>query len=95
MTKIVKYGSEVNQKFLNGMSKMAEIVGSTMGARGRTVALNEYGSIHLTKDGITVAKAFDLKDPIENMGAKLVREASDKTNSECGDGRRFRGILGR
>lgn len=86
MTKIVKYGSEVNQKFLNGMSKMAEIVGSTMGARGRTVALNEYGSIHLTKDGITVAKAFDLKDPIENMGAKLVREASDKTNSECGDG---------
>lgn len=86
MTKIVKYGNDVNQKLLVGISKMAEIVGSTMGARGRTVALNEYGSVHLTKDGISVARSLELKDPIENMGANLVREASAKTNMECGDG---------
>jgi len=82
----VNYGDEVSQKFLSGISKLSKVVGSTLGARGRNVAINKRGRVHCTKDGITVAEAFSLKDEIENMGATLVREASSKTNSECGDG---------
>lgn len=86
MTKVVNYGNDVNQKFLSGVTKLSDVVGSTLGARGRNVAINDRGRVHCTKDGITVARAFELKDPVENMGAILVREASAKTNSECGDG---------
>lgn len=86
MTKVVNYGNDVNQKFLAGVTKLSEVVGSTLGARGRNVAINDGGRVHCTKDGITVARAFALKDPVENMGATLVREASAKTNAECGDG---------
>jgi chaperonin GroEL len=86
MHKQVNYGEDVNKKFLNGISKLSEVVGSTLGARGRNVAINERGRVHCTKDGITVANNFELTDPIENMGASLVREASARTNSECGDG---------
>lgn len=86
MSKIVKYGSEVNQKFLSGIDKITNVIGSTMGGKGRTVAINEYNSVHLSKDGVTVARAFDLEDPIEKMGADLIKEASAKTNQECGDG---------
>ena len=86
MQKQVNYGEEVNKKFLSGISKLSKVVGSTLGARGRNVALNERGRIHCTKDGITVANNFELTDPIENMGASLVREASARTNTECGDG---------
>jgi len=86
MQKQVNYGEEVNKKFLSGISKLSKVVGSTLGARGRNVAINERGRVHCTKDGITVAHNFELKDPVENMGASLVREASSRTNSECGDG---------
>lgn len=86
MSKIVNYGNDVNHKFLNGVTKLSNVVGSTLGARGRNVAINDRNRVHCTKDGITVARAFELKDPIENMGAILVREASAKTNAECGDG---------
>ena len=86
MEKIVNYGDEVNQKFLSGVAKLSKVVGSTLGARGRNVAIETPRGVHCTKDGITVASYFTLKDPIENMGANLVREASAKTNSECGDG---------
>lgn len=86
MEKIVNYGEEVNQKFLTGVAKLSRVVGSTLGARGRNVAIETSRGVHCTKDGITVASYFTLKDPVENMGANLVREASAKTNSECGDG---------
>jgi chaperonin GroEL len=86
MYKQVNYGEEVNKKFLDGISKLSKVVGSTLGARGRNVAINERGRVHCTKDGITVANNFELTDPIENMGASLVREASARTNNECGDG---------
>lgn len=86
MEKNVNYGEEVNQKFLSGVAKLSKVVGSTLGARGRNVAIETPRGVHCTKDGITVASYFALKDPIENMGANLVREASAKTNSECGDG---------
>lgn len=86
MTKIVNYGNEVNQKFLNGISKLSKVVGSTLGARGRNVAISTNRGVHCTKDGITVARNFSLKDPVENMGAELLRGASAKTNQECGDG---------
>lgn len=86
MDKQVNYGEEVNKKFLSGISKLSKVVGSTLGARGRNVALSNRKGVHCTKDGITVADSFSLKDPIEDMGASLVREASAKTNAECGDG---------
>lgn len=86
MQKQVNYGEDVNKKFLSGISKLSKVVGSTLGARGRNVAINERGRTHCTKDGITVANSFELTDPIENMGASLVREASARTNQECGDG---------
>lgn len=86
MEKQVNYGEEVNKKFLSGISKLSKVVGSTLGARGRNVALRNRKGVHCTKDGITVADSFSLKDPIEDMGASLVREASAKTNAECGDG---------
>lgn len=86
MSKVVNYGNDVNQKFLSGVEKLAKVVGSTLGARGRNVAIKDRRGVHCTKDGITVASNFSCKDELENMGAELVREASAKTNSECGDG---------
>lgn len=86
MSKVVNYGNDVNQKFLSGVEKLAKVVGSTLGARGRNVAIKDRRGVHCTKDGITVASNFGCKDELENMGAELVREASAKTNSECGDG---------
>lgn len=86
MAKNVIYDTEVNQKLLAGVSKMAKAVGATLGPKGRTVAYNEYGMIHLTKDGVTVAKKLDLKDKYENIGAQLVREASERTAKNAGDG---------
>lgn len=72
----------------NGVTKVANAVSTTLGARGRLVAIEQKnGSPILTKDGVTVAKAFGtLKDPYENMGAKLVTEVASKSNKDCGDG---------
>lgn len=81
-------GDSLRHKMFDGMTKVADCVGATLGARGRLVAIEQTnGSPILTKDGVTVAKAIGkLKDPYENMGAKLITEVASKSNKDCGDG---------
>lgn len=80
-------GSEMKQRLLVGIKKVADAVTSTLGAKGQTVIIEqEFGVPHITKDGVTVAKSIYLKDPIENVGARLIRQASEMTNREAGDG---------
>lgn len=80
-------GLEMKKKLLAGIMKVSDAVSSTLGARGRTVMIEqEFGVPHITKDGVTVAKSIHLKEPIENVGAKLIRQASEMTNREAGDG---------
>lgn len=71
----------------NGVEKLARVVGVTLGPKGRNVVLeNKYGSPRIVNDGVTVAREVDLEDPVEDAGAKLVRQASSKTNDVAGDG---------
>ena len=75
------------KKMQKGVDKLASVVGVTLGPKGRNVVLeSKYGSPKIVNDGVTVAKEVDLEDPVENVGAKLVRQASQKTNDEAGDG---------
>jgi chaperonin GroEL len=74
-------------KIANGIDKMAQAVGSTLGPKGRTVLIqDDYGMVKSTKDGVTVAKNIILEDDIENLGATVVREICEKTNEIAGDG---------
>lgn len=86
MAKIVKYDVEAKEKILNGVVALEKAVASTLGPGGRNVIIDEHGLIHSTKDGVTVAKAFDLKDRFENLGANAIREVAEKSASNCGDG---------
>src|ERR1700710_359783 len=75
------------QALLKGVSKLARAVAATLGPKGRNVVLDKkFGSPTITKDGVTVAKEIDLKDPLENMGAQMVREVASKTSDTAGDG---------
>src|SRR3954468_23123699 len=81
------YADEARQKLLTGVSKLARAVRSTLGPRGRNAVLDKgWGSPTVTKDGVTVAEEVELKDPYENMGAQLVKEAASKTSDVAGDG---------
>jgi len=81
------FGSEAREKILKGVTKLAEAVRATLGPNGRNVLIErKYGAPTVTKDGVTVAKEIELKDPFENMGAQLVKEAATKTNDAAGDG---------
>src|SRR5436305_75494 len=81
------YSDEARQKLLAGVSKLARAVRSTLGPRGRNAVLDKgWGSPNVTKDGVTVAEEIELKDPYENMGAQLVKEAASKTSDVAGDG---------
>src|SRR6476619_8055007 len=85
--KQLAYSDEARQKLLAGASKLARAVRSTLGPRGRNAVLDEgWGSPNVTKDGVTVAEDIELKDPYENMGAQLVKEAASKTSDVAGDG---------
>jgi chaperonin GroEL len=87
MAKQIKYGEEARKSLQNGVNKLADIVKSTLGPKGRNVVLDKkYGSPVITNDGVTIAKDIDLEDPFENMGAQLVREVATKTNDVAGDG---------
>ena len=87
MAKQIKYGDEARKSLQNGVNKLADIVKSTLGPKGRNVVLDKkYGSPVITNDGVTIAKDIDLEDPFENMGAQLVREVATKTNDVAGDG---------
>src|SRR5208282_6537002 len=85
--KQLTYSDEARQKLLSGVSKLARAVRSTLGPRGRNAVLDKgWGSPTVTKDGVTVAEEIELKDPFENMGAQLVKEAASKTSDVAGDG---------
>ncbi len=86
-SKGIIYSEECRQAILRGVNKLAEAVKVTLGPRGRNVVLEKkYGAPTSTKDGVTVAKEIELKDPKENMGAQLVREVASKTSDVAGDG---------
>jgi chaperonin GroEL len=83
----VTYGDESRQAVLRGVDRLADAVRVTLGPKGRNVILDKsYGSPTITKDGVTVAKEIDLKDPLENMGAQMVKEVASKTSDVAGDG---------
>jgi chaperonin GroEL len=87
MAKQIQYGEEARQLILRGVNKLADAVKVTLGPKGRNVILEKkFGSPTITKDGVTVAKEIELKDPWENMGAQMVREVASKTSDIAGDG---------
>ncbi len=87
MSKRIVFGQEARSKLLNGINILADTVKVTLGPKGRNVAFERsFGSPLITKDGVTVAKEIDLKDPLENMGAQMVREVASKTAEVAGDG---------
>jgi chaperonin GroEL len=87
MAKQIIYGEESRQAILRGVNALANAVKVTLGPKGRNVVLDKkFGSPTITKDGVTVAKEIDLKDPLENMGAQMVREVASKTSDIAGDG---------
>jgi chaperonin GroEL len=87
MSKQIILGQAARTKLLNGINILADTVKVTLGPKGRNVAFERsFGSPLITKDGVTVAKEIDLKDPLENMGAQMVREVASKTAEVAGDG---------
>ena len=87
MAKDIYFGTDARAKLAKGVNTLADAVTTTMGPKGRYVALQRsYGAPTITNDGVTVAKEIELKDPVENMGAQLVKEVATKTNDTVGDG---------
>ena len=87
MAKEIKFEADARSALAAGVNKLADAVKVTLGPKGRYVALEKsYGAPLITNDGVTVAKEVELEDPIENMGAQLVREVAVKTNDVAGDG---------
>lgn len=89
IVKEISFGKEGRDKLIKGVDAVANAVGSTLGARGRTVLIESeqhVGGITVTKDGVTVAKSINLMDPAENLAVMIMREASEKTANSAGDG---------
>lgn len=87
MAKELKFSEDARSKMLAGVDKLANTVKTTLGPKGRNVVLEQsYGNPTITNDGVTIAKAIELEDHFENMGAKLVSEVASKTNDIAGDG---------
>jgi chaperonin GroEL len=87
MAKQILHGEESRQSILRGVNVLADAVKVTLGPKGRNVVIEKkFGSPLSTKDGVTVAKEIELKDPLENMGAQMVREVASKTSDVAGDG---------
>jgi chaperonin GroEL len=87
MAKQIIYSDESRQAILRGVNQLADAVKVTLGPKGRNVVLEKkFGGPTITKDGVTVAKEIELKDPLENMGAQMVREVASKTSDVAGDG---------
>jgi chaperonin GroEL len=85
--KSVKFGNNSREKLVQGVNVLADAVKVTLGPKGRNVVIQKsFGAPHVTKDGVTVAKEVELKDPVENMGAQMVREVASKTADKAGDG---------
>ena len=87
MAKDIIYGSDARSALLRGIDKLADTVKITLGPKGRNVVLDKkFGSPLITNDGVSIAKEIELDDPMENMGAQLVKEVATKTNDAAGDG---------
>ena len=87
MAKQIVHGEESRQAILRGVNALADAVKVTLGPKGRNVVIEKkFGSPSITKDGVTVAKEIELKEPLENMGAQMVREVASKTSDVAGDG---------
>src|SRR5678809_669535 len=87
MAKQIVYGEHSRQAVLRGINQLADAVKVTLGPKGRNVVIDKkYGSPTITKDGVTVAKELELKDPYENMGAQMIKEVASKTSDLAGDG---------
>ena len=87
MAKQILMGDEARHSMLKGVNTLSNLVKATLGPRGKNVVIDKkFGSPTITKDGVTVAKEIDLKNPLENMGAQMVREVASKTSDTAGDG---------
>ena len=87
MAKQIVTGEESRQSILRGVNILADAVKITLGPKGRNAVIEKkFGAPVITKDGVTVAKEIELKDPLENMGAQMVREVASKTSDVAGDG---------
>ena len=87
MAKQLKFSDDARQSLLKGIDTVARAVVTTLGPKGRNIALDKkWGAPNIVHDGVSVAKEIDLEEPFENMGAQLVKEAASKTNDDAGDG---------
>ncbi|MHB1417946.1 MAG: TCP-1/cpn60 chaperonin family protein, partial [Chloroflexota bacterium] len=87
MPKQIVFSEEARRHLKKGVDVVAEAVKTTLGPKGRNVALDKkFGAPTVSHDGVTVAKEIELKDPYENMGAQLLKQAATKTNDVAGDG---------
>ena len=87
MAKNIIFNTEAREQLRQGVNALADAVKVTLGPKGRTVIIDKkFGAPHITKDGVSVAKEVELEDPIQNMGAQLVKEVASKTNDQAGDG---------
>ncbi|HDK16335.1 MAG TPA: molecular chaperone GroEL, partial [Nitrospirae bacterium] len=87
MAKQLAFGEEARRSILNGVTILSDAVKATLGPKGRNAVLDKkFGAPLITKDGVTVAKEIELKEPYENMGAQLVREVASRTSDVAGDG---------
>lgn len=87
MAKDIKYNWEAREGLKKGVDALANAVKVTLGPKGRNVIIDKkFGAPHITKDGVSVAKEIELQEPIENMGAQMVKEVASKTNDQAGDG---------
>jgi chaperonin GroEL len=94
MAKQIKYGEEARRSLIMGVDAMVNAIKVTLGPKGRPVALDKkFGPPSVVDDGVSIAKEIELKDPFENMGAQLVKEAATKTNDACGDGTTTSSVL--
>ena len=94
MAKQIKYGEEARKALENGVNQLADTVKITLGPKGRNVILEKkFGTPLVINDGVTIAKEIELKDPFENAGAQIVKEASTKTNDVVGDGTTTAAVL--
>src|SRR5205085_5530524 len=86
-SKIITFESDARAKLKRGVDQLADAVKATLGPKGRNVVIDKkFGSPNITKDGVTVAKEIELKDPYENMGAQMLKEVASKTSDLAGDG---------
>src|SRR5512144_3241659 len=87
MAKEITFDTSARDRLKKGVDKLSDAVKVTLGPKGRNVILDKkFGAPSITKDGVTVAKEIELKHPIENMGAQMVKEVASKTSDVAGDG---------